>query len=414
MLGILEFTLKSSFEAVLLIVALLLYLTLTGQKNKSKSIWIGTALALGLATLLVYGVDFFGNRELFEFVWLCAILPVLILMVVSVRLARESKVLFWVTSLLVMLAATLLLTATGIELVKFPAKIFVQARTFLSTELILKMIGALAGILLAALFGWTYFKSTTRMNRKLVAGTALITVLVVLARHLITILQLGMALGYIPVTPFLVSITAPIINTYYPLFFYSLVLLVGIQVALARFGTKVPNLVKALNPAAKRKELAGYRNQLRWLSTAAVLLLATGILLGAGHYYSNKKVKLTPAVQLNAENGFVSVPVPQVNDNKLHRFSFLTKDYVTVRFIVINKGNGLFGVGLDACDICGVVGYYQRGEDIVCLNCDVVINKVTIGFPGGCNPIPLPNQVENGSIKIKVTDLEKKQKVFKQ
>jgi uncharacterized membrane protein len=414
MLGILEFTLKSSFEAVLLIVALLLYLTLKGQKSKGKYVWLGTALALCLATLLEYGVDFFGNRELFEFVWLCAIIPVLILLVVSGGLARDNKALSWVTGLLAMLAATLLLTVTGMELVKFPAKIFVQARTFLSTELILKMIGALAGILLATLFGWTYLKSTVRMNRKLVAGTALITMLVVLARHLITLLQLGMALGYIPVTTFLVSITAPIINTYYPLFFYSLLLLVAVQVVLARLGTSVPSLDTGLNPAAKRKELAGYRNQLRWLSAAAILVLSTGILLGAGHYYSNKKVKLSPPVLLKAENGLVSIPVSQVNDNKLHRFSFLTKDNITVRFIVINKGNGLFGVGLDACDICGIVGYYQRGDDIVCLNCDVVINKVTIGFPGGCNPIPLPNQVENGSIQINVDELEKKQKVFKE
>ncbi|HBW35722.1 Fe-S-containing protein [Desulfosporosinus sp. BICA1-9] len=414
MLAILDYTLKSSFEAGLLVVTLLLYLTLPDMKDKIRYVWSGTGLALVFSTVLVYGVDFFGNRELFEFAWLSSIFPVLALLILTGRLASKSKPARFAVGPLVLLTTVLLVTVEGIELVGFPMKIFVQARSFINTELILKVIGALFGIFLAALFGWTYFKSTRKMNKQLmiITGTSLVTI--VLARHLISLLQLGMTLGYIPVTPVLVSVVAPVINTYYPLFFYALVLLVAIQVILARLGSKKPAQQDYENPALRRKSLAEYRNQLRWLAVSGVLILITGALLGVGHVYSNKKVKLSPPAPVQAENGVITIPVTQVNDNKLHRFSYITPNNVTMRFIVVGKGNGLFGVGLDACDICGVVGYYQRGDNVVCMNCDVIINKQTIGFPGGCNPIPFPNKVESGSILINTADLLQKEKVFQE
>jgi hypothetical protein len=63
-------------------------------------------------------------------------------------------------------------------------------------------------------------------------------------------------------------------------------------------------------------------------------------------------------------------------------------------------------VGLDACDICGPSGYYQRGNQIVCKLCDVVINIATIGFPGGCNPVPLRFSIARSSMIILTKDLD--------
>ncbi|GAB6174908.1 Fe-S-containing protein [Paradesulfitobacterium aromaticivorans] len=412
MLSILDYTLKSSFEGVLLIAVLFLYLTILKLPDKLNWLKSGVILALGWAVILVYGIDFWGDRELFEFIWLAATLPAVSMLAITGYLSRQIKLLQKVIGPLVLLNAVLLITVSGIEFVAFPSKIFVQARSFLSTELILKVIGAFAGMLLAAIFGWSYIKATQKISKKSVVLTALVVMLIILSRHFITLLQLGMTLGYIPVTPVLVSIVAPVINIYYPLFFYSLVLVVALQMVLARMGAKMPDLGGLANPALKRKTLAGYRNHVRWLAITGVFILTTGALLGVGYVQGNQKIKLSPAVPVQAVNGVIRVPVSQVNDNKLHRFSYQTKDNIPMRFIVIDKGNGLFGVGLDACDICGQVGYYQRGDEVVCMNCDVVINKVTIGFPGGCNPIPFPNKAENGNISINTLDLEQKQNVF--
>ena len=72
----------------------------------------------------------------------------------------------------------------------------------------------------------------------------------------------------------------------------------------------------------------------------------------------------------------------------------------------MQKGGSAFGVGLDACDVCGATGYYERDGQIVCRLCDVVMNKATIGLPGGCNPIPVEYHVQNGAVQISADALE--------
>ena len=41
------------------------------------------------------------------------------------------------------------------------------------------------------------------------------------------------------------------------------------------------------------------------------------------------------------------------------------------------------------------------------------MNKGTIGFPGGCNPVPIAYIIHDGNIKIKTADLEAEAHRFK-
>ncbi|OCG45293.1 hypothetical protein A9G35_06565 [Gilliamella sp. Choc5-1] len=84
-----------------------------------------------------------------------------------------------------------------------------------------------------------------------------------------------------------------------------------------------------------------------------------------------------------------------------------------VRFIVIKKSENAYGVGFDACDICGASGYYQRGNQVVCILCDVVMNIATIGFSGGCNPVPLKYEIIDGNMVIRPANLEAEKNRFK-
>jgi uncharacterized membrane protein len=84
-----------------------------------------------------------------------------------------------------------------------------------------------------------------------------------------------------------------------------------------------------------------------------------------------------------------------------------------VRFIVIKKNETSFGVGLDACDICGPTGYYERKDEVICMLCDVVMNKNTIGFKGGCNPVPLAFTIREGSLVVRCEDLDNERGRFK-
>jgi uncharacterized membrane protein len=88
-------------------------------------------------------------------------------------------------------------------------------------------------------------------------------------------------------------------------------------------------------------------------------------------------------------------------------------DHTEARFMVVAKTEGNYGVALDACAICGVAGYYQKGDQIICKKCHSVINVNTIGFTGGCNPIPMVYEDQsNGGLDISVSELEKSKSLF--
>jgi uncharacterized membrane protein len=45
--------------------------------------------------------------------------------------------------------------------------------------------------------------------------------------------------------------------------------------------------------------------------------------------------------------------------------------------------------------------------------CDVVMNIATIGFPGGCNPVPLKYRASDGGLIIDTKDLEAEKRRFR-
>ena len=92
---------------------------------------------------------------------------------------------------------------------------------------------------------------------------------------------------------------------------------------------------------------------------------------------------------------------------------YKASDGTDVRYIVIRKSETGYGVGLDACDVCGASGYYQRKDQVVCILCDVVMNISTIGVPGGCNRVPLKHSIKDGGIAIETSTLEAEKRRFK-
>ena len=128
----------------------------------------------------------------------------------------------------------------------------------------------------------------------------------------------------------------------------------------------------------------------------------------------SRPVELSPVEESVVQGDQVYVALTQVEDGHLHRFAYTTPDGYTVRFIVVKKPNGSsYGVGLDACDICGETGYFERDGQIVCKLCDVVMNVNTIGFKGGCNPIVIDYSVESGYIIVPTSTLIEHQEEFK-
>jgi hypothetical protein len=167
------------------------------------------------------------------------------------------------------------------------------------------------------------------------------------------------------------------------------------------------------NPAEKRKARALFRGKGRRFALVTALACLSVFSLTALKGWTVRTVSLSPPEPYHLENGEISIALDQVSDGRLHRFAWTASEDVEVRFIVLKKNESSYGVGLDACDICGATGYYQRGGDVICMLCDVVMNKNTIGFKGGCNPVPLPYVISGGTMAVQCEDLESERGRFK-
>ena len=168
------------------------------------------------------------------------------------------------------------------------------------------------------------------------------------------------------------------------------------------------------NKALLRKEKARLRDCRRWswsLCTWGIMAVFIVIVL---HWYDTKPPEEVQPEPYALNDGIISVNLADVSDGHLHKFSYVTPNGYDVRFLIVKKPAGTaYGVGLDACDICGIAGYYERGDEVVCRRCDVVMNKNTIGFKGGCNPVPFEYEVRAGKIFIDTKELEKHETRFK-
>ena len=194
------------------------------------------------------------------------------------------------------------------------------------------------------------------------------------------------------------------------------------------------------NPAQKRRLRSDNRHNRRWAGIVLASLIAVMLCLTLVYEIYNKPPDVpegeTYAIIYTDENGVeheiqavdvkeedaarieVRIPVTQVDDYNLHAFEMHRSGSAgkapRVRWIVIRKpASAAYGVGLDACDVCGSAGYFQRGDTVVCKRCDVVMNTNTIGLAGGCNPIPLEFRVSGGYIVIPMEALIAGEKEFK-
>lgn len=167
------------------------------------------------------------------------------------------------------------------------------------------------------------------------------------------------------------------------------------------------------NNALLRLEKARLKNNKHWLSSLAFFSILSVFLITVVHSHITKPVALTPPQPYQEEGNMIIIPLTDVDDGHLHRFSYIVTGGNNVRFIVVKKPKGgSYGLGLDACDICGVAGYFERNDEIVCKRCDVVMNKSTIGFKGGCNPVPFEYEIKDKKIYIDKATLEKEKDRF--
>lgn len=165
-------------------------------------------------------------------------------------------------------------------------------------------------------------------------------------------------------------------------------------------------------PAERRLALADALSRRRFLGLSAAVGLGLGVTFTIGKQVAEAVPELSPIEPSVVNGDRIEVELAAVSDGHLHRFAHHTAGGTEVRFIVIQKNATAFGTGLDACEICGPSGYYERDGKVVCRKCDVVMNVQTIGFAGGCNPIPISYDLADGRIRFQVSELEGHAGVF--
>jgi uncharacterized membrane protein len=385
-----------------------------GERRKRLMLWggiAGTAAALILAILRTY--TWLINREYVNTAVLSLAIPAGLLSIIFMaqwpkkRPVFRERALDWTGAAL----AALLLFYTLPVILLYIREFVPPGESAFSTAFLFRLAGYMAGLLVVTLSGLALYRAGKNLPPRPVKILLSAALAVTLISHLSVIVQFLLARRIIRVPRWLFRIIVLIINNNV-VFLY---ILMGLSVLLPLF-----LFVRSLriteswrNPAEHRKLRAFKRGHRRWSAVAVSGYLAAILTLTALKAWSERGVTLSPAEPMTIQGDEIIIPVEKIEDWHLHRYNYTASENIEMRFIVIRKNEAAYGVGLDACDICGPTGYYERRDGVVCRLCDVVMNISTIGFKGGCNPVPLAYTMRGGNMIIRTADLEAERSRFK-
>jgi uncharacterized membrane protein len=173
--------------------------------------------------------------------------------------------------------------------------------------------------------------------------------------------------------------------------------------------TPEPEHTSTAVKAEKRKRIALYRGELLRRGTPIIVSLAVLIvLLHAANLAINPTYE-PPPVPLIAGEESLRIPMVDrlgdVSDGKLRKYS-VTRRATTYRILVAMRPDGEVVATLDACEICPPQGYVQRGRYLICKFCKTPMPIESFGKSGGCNPIPLPYELDGDYILVWLDDIE--------
>ncbi len=290
--------------------------------------------------------------------------------------------------------------------------IFLQAIAF-STGGWQSLVGTLAGILLATGFAVMFIRGSVRIDIERFLKVTAITLLIFTVQLIINALHEFYENGVFPPNPHMMGLLGPLVQN--DVFF------IGAIITIPAF--------MMLIPGRKRQSTSSWKEQRRWqLSTASIAILLIVFLGMTDVFSSHHEINLSSKELQIPADGTITIPINQVSDNNLHRFSIHDRG-LEIRFFVIRKSLSTFATAFDACRACYSYGkYYLKNEDLICSQCDAPFplsklrptlendvpdeNNSGSMEGNGCAPIYLPSRLRNGSIEILVPDLLKQRKYF--
>jgi high-affinity iron transporter len=408
-------TLREGVEAALIVGIALAYLSKINRPELRKSVYAALVAAfvgsLGVAALLSRTQ---WNQDIFEgWVMLAAAFFVVTMIVFMMKTGRKLK--GEIEGKVGLLAGRnawfglfafvfLMVLREGVETV-----LILSAVSLNSTEL-LSFMGTFLGVIAAVAFGVMFVKGSVRINLQKFFRVTTVILFFVAAQLLISGLHELSENGVLPSSKTEMAIIGPIVRN--DLFFFITILALIALMVLFEIKRRDPGTLPA-SPAERRKAVWSARRERLWMASVYASSFVFIVLVTAEFIYTKSVSALSTATEVAFVNGRVSIPLTQVQDGDLHRFS-AQENGTTVRFWLYQKPDGKIATVLDACEICGAVGFYKGPHGVVCKNCAAPINPQSVGMPGGCNPVPLKAQTTSDAVIIQEADIAAKSRMFQQ
>ena len=403
--------LREGVEAALVIGIAVAYLRKTGRESHAR--WAYLALAAAVLCSLALGYAFARfqwNQEKFEgWVMLAAAALVVTLVAWMMRAGRRMKQAIEAglsrasggpsSAPAVFLFVFLMVLREGVETV------LMLGAVSLSSEGLLTLAGAVLGLALAVTFGILFVRGSLRINLGKFFRITSVILLFVAGQLVVNGLHELSEQGVLPSSKTEMAIIGPIVRN--DVFFFVAMLALAAMMMLLDWRARPSPVAADAGAAERRKALWLARRERLWMFSVCGAAFVFLVLITAEFIYAKSQMALSPAVTVEARDGLIRIPIAEIEDGALHRCR-LGK----ARFILVRRPGMDPRVALDACEICGDVGYYQRGSNVFCKNCAAALYVPSIGVAGGCNPIPLKHRLEDGHVVIEATELQKHERLF--
>ncbi|MDR3163187.1 MAG: DUF2318 domain-containing protein [Helicobacteraceae bacterium] len=398
------------FPAVLIGVVLGIY---AGSAN-GKTILIGAALGAAIALAVAFIKHFEPKALTREYYNLAVLIPtVIFLMALAIVTALRSRIgkLSVVSNVVVFTVLLLTLAYSLPDIFIYPFEFLNGLDSFYDKELAFRTFGyVLALLVLIALCGAVYSVSLSAPKDILTFSAVSIIFLIIVVK-LLSILFILYGRNMLPNHDWLKS-TIFFISDSESIIFYLVCGLTAL-IALSLYLWDRMQAQNGANPAITRKLIADSRRRKRLSFISVFSLFLAALSLNGGAWLNERDIELSPLIGVEDRDGVISFSLDEFDDGRLKRYVYKTENGTDIKFLIIKKKRGGYGVGLDACEICGVSGYYEKDGKVICSRCSVAINTATIGFYGGCNPIPFPYEITNSMLHIYVSALEKEEDRFR-
>ena len=411
MFSALVVTLREGVEAALIVGITLVYLSKIGRPDLRRTVYyaLGAALVGSVAGAIALSYAPINQDKVEGWVMLVAAVFVVSMVIFMMRTARKLK--GEIESRVGSLATDggskwglfafvfLMVFREGIETVAILAGVSLN-----STEL-MSFLGTLLGVALAVVFGVMFVKGSVRIDLRKFFKVTTVILFFVAAQLTISGLHELSESGVLPSSKREMALIGPIARNDY-FFPVTMLALVALMVLL-EYRRRKPEAVTATQAASKAEE-----RKLQWTAKRerlwAVLVCVTAFIfittITAEVIYAEGPPPLSQATEITFTNGKAVINTKDLPQGELQRYA-ANINGTRVRFLLYRKPDNKIASVVDACQICGGIGFYKGATGLICKNCAAPINPQSVGQPGGCNPIPLQSVQEGDSVVISITDL---------